>query len=64
MFLFSLLALMGLSVGDNFKTDVQVLLDGYITPFLLFFLIRNLITKPEDIRQFLLANVIAGAYWQ
>jgi O-antigen ligase len=62
MALFALLALMGLSMGDNFKTDVQVLLDGYITPFLLFFLIRNLVSKPEDIRQFLFANVIAGAY--
>lgn len=62
MLIFSSLALVTAMLKDNATQNVQVFIDGYGTPFVLFFLSKNLSNKESDIRSFLYATVIVGFY--
>lgn len=62
MLAFSLMAFFTLIFKHNVTQDSQLLLDGYIVPFILFFLAKNLIQDEKDILLLLKAGSIAGGY--
>lgn len=62
MLAFSAMALFTLLFMHNTTQDLQLLLDGYIVPFILFFLAKNLIQEEKDILHLLKTGAIAGSY--
>jgi len=62
MLMFSGLAFVTLLFRNNFTQDLQLLLDSYIVPFILFFLAKNLIRDEKDVLVLLKAGAFAGSY--
>jgi O-antigen ligase len=56
------LAIFSMMMRGGLIRNLQVFLDGYATPFALFFLSKNLIREEEDFRSFLFALYIVGFY--
>jgi hypothetical protein len=54
----------GVSVfsGADLTSDIQVFVDRYVTPFLTYFVARNLIVKRRHLNRFLVTVVALGAY--
>jgi len=62
MLMFSGLALATLLFRHNLTQDLQLLLDSYMVPFILFFLAKNLIRDEKDVLDLLKAGAFAGSY--
>jgi hypothetical protein len=56
------LAIASMMIRGGLIRNLQVFLDGYATPFALFFLAKNLIRDKDDFRSFLYALSIVGFY--
>ncbi len=62
MLVFSGMALVTLLFRNNLTQDLQLLLDGYMVPFILFFLAKNLIRDEKDVLDLLKVGAFAGSY--
>lgn len=56
------LAMASMMMRGGLTRNLQVFIDGYATPFALFFLAKNLIREKEDFHSFLYALYIVGFY--
>ncbi len=62
LIIFSAIALASMALRPNLSQNLQVFIDGYMTPFAFFFLAKNLISNKKDVRLFFYALGIAGFY--
>ncbi len=62
MVVFTGMAFVTLLFMNNLTQDLQLLLDSYIVPFILFFLAKNLVREEKDVLDFLKAGALVGSY--